>query len=117
MVLEPVEDVLALDLAVLAEAGRDPLDLVGGGGPDAVVVVEVLEDPYLVRRGRPPRTALPANVTAAAAACASSFRTAVVVGVAVHVFLVLMLLLFSLLLGFHEGEGEGERETGCVVGR
>ena len=60
VVLEPVKDVFALDLAVLAETGRDPLDLLGAGRADAIVVVKLFEDPYLLRRWGPPTAALPA---------------------------------------------------------
>jgi hypothetical protein len=61
VVLEPVEDVLALDLAVLAQHGGDALDLLRRGRPDAAGVVELLEDPELLRRRRPPRPARPAH--------------------------------------------------------
>jgi hypothetical protein len=68
VVLEPVEDVLALDLAVLAQHGGDALDLLRRGRPDAAGVVELLEDPELLRRRRPPRPARPAHGRHAAAA-------------------------------------------------
>ena len=55
VVLEPVEDVLALDLAVLAQHGGDALDLLRVGRPDAAAVVELLEYPDLLGRRRPPR--------------------------------------------------------------
>jgi len=54
VVLEPVEHILPLDLAVLPEPGGDPLDLLRGGGPDPIDVVELPQDPDLVCCGYPP---------------------------------------------------------------
>jgi len=54
VVLEPVEDVFALDLTVLPESRGDPLDLLCSWGPDPIDVVELPEDPDLVCCGYPP---------------------------------------------------------------
>ena len=54
VVLEPVEDVFALDLTVLPESRRDRLDLLCSWGPDPIDVVELPEDPDLVCCGYPP---------------------------------------------------------------
>lgn len=59
VVLEPVKDVFALNLAVLPEASRDPLYLLCTWGPDPIVVVKLFEYPYLFTRWCPPRTTLP----------------------------------------------------------
>lgn len=93
MVLEPVKHVLALDLAILPEPGGDPLYLVGGGRADAVVVVEVLEDSYLVCRRGPSRAALPAEEAAASATASRTLTATVAVN------------LVQLLRLFHAGGG------------
>lgn len=54
VVLEPIEDVLALDLAELAELGGDLLDLPGIGGPYPASI-QHLQYPYLLLRRIPPR--------------------------------------------------------------
>lgn len=61
MILEPVENVLALDLPVLPEARGDALDLVGIGRAEAAIVVEIPEDADLVAGGDPARARLPAE--------------------------------------------------------
>ena len=52
VVLEPVEDVLALDAAVVGEVRRDLLDLRRVGRPHAAPV-HLLQDHQLLRRGAP----------------------------------------------------------------
>ena len=53
VVLEPVEDVLALDLAVEGEVGGDLLDLGGVRGPHPAPV-HLLQEHQLLRARAPP---------------------------------------------------------------
>lgn len=62
MVLEPIEDILALDVAVKAEERGDVLDLVGGGSSETRGE-EVSQKPELVRCGIPTPALGPAAVT------------------------------------------------------
>ena len=91
MVLKPIKDVLAFDLAVLPQPSWDPLNLFSTWGPNSIVVVKVLQYSYLVSCGSPACTALPAQKTAFAAAA-----------IFVWLLLVLLLLLLELLLRFHD---------------
>jgi hypothetical protein len=76
VVLEPIEDVLTLDLVVLTQHGGDALDLLRARRPDAAAVVELLQHPDLLRRRRPPRAAGAAHRRRHHAAAASSRSTA-----------------------------------------
>jgi hypothetical protein len=75
VVLEPIEDVLALDLAVLAQHGGDALDLLRAGRPDVAAVLELLQHPDLLRRRCPPRAAGAAHRRRHHAVAASSRST------------------------------------------
>ena len=90
VVLEPVEDILAFNLAVLPQPSRDPLNLLCTWGSNPIVVVKVLQYPYLVGCGSPPCTALPAHV--------APFSTAPIL-----VCWLLLSLMMLWLLGFHDG--------------
>lgn len=64
VVLKPIKDILALNLAVAPEPSTDGLNLISRGGPDSIDVVELLEKLYLLCCGCPPSAALPAKVIA-----------------------------------------------------
>lgn len=93
VVLEPIEDILAFDLAVLAECGGDLLDLIGGRGSDPHVVVEVPQYPYLISSGDPPCAGLPAEEATLTPSNTTTNNTACIA------FLMLLLLV---LVVFHD---------------
>lgn len=59
VVLKPIKDVLAFNFAVLSKPSRDPLNLIRTRGPNSIVVIKLLQNPYLVACGCPPAAALP----------------------------------------------------------
>lgn len=91
MVLEPVKDVLALDLTVLSQPCSDLLDLIGCWWPDSTVVVKFFEDSDLLRRRCPPRAGLATRVTT---------RAGLVV-VVVAAFLVGLMMMMLMLWWLH----------------
>ena len=61
MVLKPIKNVLAFNFTVLSKPSRDSLNLISAWGPNAIVVIKLLQDSNLVGCGSPPRAALPAQ--------------------------------------------------------
>lgn len=99
MILEPVEDIFTLNLAVLSKPSWDPLNLISSWRPNSIVVVELLQYPYLVSCWCPPRTALPTQVTTTSTLSTSTTTT-------------LLMIIWWLLLRFHcsDWKWEGENE-------
>ena len=93
MVLKPIKDVLAFNLAVLPEFSWDFLNLISSWRPNSIVVIKILQDSYLLSGGSPPGTALPAQETV--------FTTAPIF-IWQQLVLLLLLLMVLLLLGFHD---------------
>ena len=93
MVLEPVKDVLTLDLSVLSQPCRDLLDLVGCWWPNSVVVVEIFEDSDLLRRWCPSCARLATWVTTRAGLIVV---TALLVGLLMVMVMMLRLLHFKI---------------------
>lgn len=97
MILEPVEDIFTLNLAVLSKPSWDPLNLISSWRPNSIVVVELLQYPYLVSCWCPPRTALPTQVTTTSTLSTSTTT--------------LLIIIWWLLLRFHCSDWKWEDEN------
>jgi len=98
MVLKPIKDILAFNLAVLSKPSRDLLNLSSIWGPNTFDVVQFLQYSYLVSSGSPPCTGLPANKV--------SFGTTIII------LIWLLLVLVLLLLRFHDGLRNQKKNKG-----